>query len=401
MNVEVLECFLYGKHIGRFERRYLTAVEFIYNDDADQELSLSLPREGVRKKYAARNFLANLLPESAGAKVMMQDHSGAASADDFDLLQRVGGDVSGAVQLMPEGQAPEDWGAPPAIARLNSIAGRIRVIKASEVPEAAYDTDWPVRFSLAGVQAKFALANVEGEWFWPDAGTPSTHILKPEARVHAAIERIESTALRLATAVGVVAAQGKVAQFQNQTSFITERFDRLIDGDGIAARLHVEDALQAYGEEVGFKYHLGAEEVIETLQHSGNEEAAYEFIQQLAFNIGVKNADAHGKNYSFMHRVDGHVTLSPLYDAVPMGFFPEYDQGLSMPVGDEEQIVRISAAHWRTLAAETGLDEDRVTRIVSDVAEGILEHVDEITLDRKIRRIFTDDSVAEVFGGYG
>lgn len=379
---EVLECFLNGHHIGRFERQYLTTIQFVYDTDSESTaaqpwVSLSLPRDRPHAKYAARNYLLNLLPETGAAKELLRAQTGARSTDEFELLWHVGGDVAGAIQLMPEGRSPDEWIDPPLIARPNAIAGRIQAIKATEVPTGGLVAgDWPIRFSLAGVQAKFALANVDGEWFWPDAGTPSTHILKPESRAHAGLERLETAALHLAGLAGVAAALAEVAEFNGQTSFMTARFDRAVDTAGLPVRLHAEDALQAHGREVGFKYHLGAEEIIELLRSHGFESVAYDFIQQLAFNTGVKNADAHGKNYSFLHGADGSVALSPLYDVVPMGFFPQYGQALSMPVGNEEQLVRLDTSHWIQLADDTGLDADRVCAIVTETSRGILEHVE-------------------------
>lgn len=72
IDVETLECFLGGKHIGRFERRYLTTIEFVYDTHSDtsdeaQLLSLSLPRDRPHSINAAQNFLSNLLPETDAA----------------------------------------------------------------------------------------------------------------------------------------------------------------------------------------------------------------------------------------------------------------------------------------------------------------------------------------------
>ena len=115
---EVLECFLNGRYIGRFERRYLATVEFAYADSpqsggGEQMVSLSLPRDRPHEKGAARSFLSNLLPETEAAKELLRTQTAARSTDDFDLLRHVGGDVAGAIQLMPEGESPSDWIDPP------------------------------------------------------------------------------------------------------------------------------------------------------------------------------------------------------------------------------------------------------------------------------------------------
>ena len=59
------------------------------------------------------------------------------------------------------------------IASPADIGARIAGIKARPTAS-AFAGDWPLRFSLAGVQAKFALARIGGSWYRPDAQTPST-----------------------------------------------------------------------------------------------------------------------------------------------------------------------------------------------------------------------------------
>lgn len=61
----------------------------------------------------------------------------------------------------------------PLIATTADIGARIAGIKARPTAS-AFAGDWPLRFSLAGVQAKFALARIGGSWYRPDAHTPST-----------------------------------------------------------------------------------------------------------------------------------------------------------------------------------------------------------------------------------
>ena len=171
---EVLECWLHGDHVGRFERQTGRAARLVYDADATRVVSLSLPIDAPAPDGAAEHYLRGLLPEDPVALRDMMRASDAASTDTFELLRQVGGDVAGAVQLTAPGSEPgSDPDHEPLIASTADIGARIAGIKARPTAS-AFAGDWPLRFSLAGVQAKFALARIGGSWYRPDAHTPST-----------------------------------------------------------------------------------------------------------------------------------------------------------------------------------------------------------------------------------
>lgn len=91
----------------------------------------------------------------------------------------------------------------------------------------------------------------------------------------------------------------------------------------------------------------------------------------------VASADAHAKNYSLLLRPDD-ITLSPMYDVVPVGLYPQFDQRLAMRVGGARRAREVTPAHWRKLARTSGLSEDRVTDTVTTLARSLREAVDTI-----------------------
>jgi len=105
------------------------------------------------------------------------------------------------------------------------------------------------------------------------------------------------------------------------------------------------------------------------------EQLAYDFIRQLAFNTLIGNADAHAKNYSIF--LDDAPRITPLYDALPLGTWPQYDQRLSMPIGNARYAAVVTPAHWDYLANRTKLDKDKVLEIVSTIANRLAETLDE------------------------
>ena len=361
---EVLECWLHGDHVGRFERQTGRAARLVYDADATRVVSLSLPIDAPAPDGAAEHYLRGLLPEDPVALRDMMRASGATSTDTFELLRQVGGDVAGAVQLTAPGSEPRsDPDHEPLIATTADIGARIAGIKARPTAS-AFAGDWPLRFSLAGVQAKFALARIGGSWYRPDAQTPSTHIVKPGAARNKHIEALEARAMDLVRRAGFAVPRARVAHFEDQSAYVVERFDRELMPSGFSRRLHVEDLQQALGRDPEGKYLTSPADAIALLRRHDSE-LAYCFVEQLAINTAIGNADAHAKNYSIM--LENEPRLSPLYDLVPLGAYPQYSQLLTMPIGSRRHTGNITLKDWTALAVDCDLEPDHVVNIVSDV----------------------------------
>lgn len=256
----------------------------------------------------------------------------------------------------------------------DDIAGRIAQIKAGGT---AYDNqNIKPRFSLAGAQGKFAYTSFAGGYYWSDEATPSTHILKPEAQRHSGLELIESATLELARRAGLDAPYASQREFSGETAYVVERFDREPGPDGMMGRLHMEDSVQALGRPVEDKYQIHTDDIIELLRReTGDDEAGYAFYRQYVFNSLIGNTDAHGKNYSLM--LDGdRVSVSPLYDALPVGWFDDYQQTLSMPVGYNDQFRTLTSQDWEEAFADSTLDPERLRVMVAETGAAIQEHLD-------------------------
>lgn len=363
-----LEAWLEDRHVGAFVDDG-SRVEFVYDEDTSATVSLSLPREGRAAKSAAGRFLENLLPENPRARRWMAEAYGVDSLDTIDLLTVAGGDVAGGLVLLPANQEPA-IGLPelnPALDR--DIAARIRAVKdnsdAGTVPGAVD------RFSLAGTQGKFTLAKVDGDWYWPNATVPSTHIVKPARIDLPGLEAVEAATLRLAVRTGVPAPPAEILTVSDQTAYIVKRFDRVSsDRSPLAHRVHTEDLAQSLGLTPGSKYDPTAHQIIDLLKvHDTAAHTLQEaFLRQLAFNTLIGNADAHVKNYSLILRPE-RVEFAPLYDAVPVSLYPQYDQQLAVRIAGARYSQAVTAAHWRKFSRSAGLDTDWVMQIVSDVAE--------------------------------
>ena len=370
-----LEAWLDGGHVGQFIIDGDTTY-FRYDTDApDTPISLSLPRTGTATKRAAANFLENLLPDHEHTRVRLAATYGARSTDTVELLEKAGGDIAGGLVLVPEGTEPVSAAAElnPAVDR--DVADRIRSIKHD--PDAWAPRNLPARFSLAGTQGKFAIASVDGDWYWSNASLPSTHIVKPGRPDLRCVEDAEVAALRLARAAGIGAPAANILRVDDQHAFIVERFDRIRDpGVPIPRRLHAEDLAQARGLNPDRKYGVTARQGVESLRPVDTSgKLVRTFLMQLAFNALVGNADAHAKNYSILLQ-QNTISVAPMYDVVPVGLYPSYDQKLAMRIGGARFAAEVTIHHWRKLARTSGLDENEVTDVVVGVATRVLEHND-------------------------
>lgn len=374
---DVLHAWVCGEYVGRFERDSdVENPRFVNSPAADAVLSQSLRPDRQFGRYAPRNFLDALIPERASARESIQRSTRARSTSTWDLLEAIGGDLPGGVVLHSDENGPAREVPFSRLASEALISSRISDIKAGG---SGFEDDHgsAPRFSLAGAQGKFAFAQIGDQLFWSDAASPSTHIVKPESAEHAGLELIEDATLRLARRIGVDAPETQQRTFAGETAFQIVRFDRLIDADGIPHRIHAEDMTQVLGRSLDDKYQVHSDEIVAALRDAtGDDELGYEFYRQYAFNAIIGNADAHGKNYSILYTADG-MRLSPLYDAIPIGLFPDYRQTLAMPVGFMDHFLTVGPKDWVESAKDADLDPDRILSIVQEVSEGIQEHLDD------------------------
>lgn len=363
-----LEAWLEDRHAGAFIDDG-GKIEFVYDENTSAPISLSLPREGRATKSAAGRFLENLLPENPRARRWMAEAYRVDSLDTIDMLTVAGGDVAGGHVLLPANQEPttELPELNPALER--DIAARIRAVKDNSD---AWTVQGAVeRFSLAGTQGKFALAKVDGDWYWSNATVPSTHIVKPARTDLPGLEAVEATTLSLAVRTGVPAPPAEILTASDQTAYIVERFDRASsDRTPLAHRVHTEDLAQSLRLTPDTKYDPTTHQIIDLLKvHDTAAHTLQEaFLRQLAFNTLIGNADAHAKNYSLILRPE-QVEFAPLYDAVPVSLYPQYDQQLAMRIAGVRYSQAVTAAHWRKFSRTAGLDTEWAMQTVADVAE--------------------------------
>jgi serine/threonine-protein kinase HipA len=200
------------------------------NDGARPPISQSLPKRAESfNRRETRPFFAGLLPEESQREAVAQT-LGISKANDFRLLEALGGDVAGALTLWPEG------GTPP---RVQGLADAQPLNDAELIEILDILPKRPMlagreglRLSLAGAQQKLPVVLVNGRVALPQPGQPTTHILKPPIERFSHTTENEAFAMRLAAAVGLAVAPVEPRRIAGRTFLLVERYDRDTGPDG-------------------------------------------------------------------------------------------------------------------------------------------------------------------------
>lgn len=380
-----------GEHVGAWQRMRTGSHRFVYEaswlaSDRVRPLSLSLPITPDRTITGpvVANFFDNLLPDDERIRRRVSARFKVGSTDVFELLQAIGRDCVGAVQLLPPEQPPtgfdrvecEPMDDEAVVRHLRGVAAE-RGLGAGEDPG-------ELRISIAGAQEKTALLKVDDQWCRPLGATPTTHILKlPLGLVGG--RRLDLThsvynewlCAQLLRELGLPTAVTALATFADETVLAVERFDRQwLKGPGTGrrwiARIPQEDFCQVTGMPPHQKYEAqGGPGMAQCLQVLRNSRTAAVDIRhflctQLAFWL-LAATDGHAKNFSIFLLPGGGYRMTPLYDVISVwpviGHGPNriawQEAKLAMAVRSKNvhyELARIQTRHWQGLAQRSGAE---------------------------------------------
>lgn len=384
--IRTLHVWWDGRIVGQLTQNQHGELGFVYaeewlQDSTTPSLSASLPKRiEPFKRRECRPFFGGLLPEEtqrdAVAKVL-----GVSRENDFMLLDRLGGDVAGALQLLAPEESPSviPYGANPlplddeGITRILDTLPR-RPLLAGESG---------LRLSLAGAQAKVPVVLIGNRIALPSPGQPTTHILKPPIPRFPATTENEAFIMRLASASGLDVAHVEARVVRDRTFLLVQRYDRTGTKDGQIRRLHQEDFCQALGVPSETKYASeggpNLKDCFALLRRISARPAVdvLKLLDAVIFNLIAGNADAHGKNFSILYAHDGP-RLAPLYDLLATVAYADISQKFAMKIGKQATLEELDTNSWSVFATDTGLGLPLIRRRILELCHTIQSKTSEV-----------------------
>ena len=364
-----LVVWMNGERVGVWSRGRTGRHRFTYDaswleSEYVRALSLSLPIPVGREVAgdAVVNYFDNLLPENERIRRRLSVRFKTGSTEAFELLQAIGRDCVGAVQLLPPEQEPEgsnhlDFD----VLKEAEVERILEGVTAPAGPLLANEED-NLRISIAGAQEKTALLRVGKKWCQPRRSTPTTHIFKlPLGLVGGrrldlshSVEN-EWLCAQILAELGLPVAHTEMARFGAQKVLVVERFDRRWMGPKRTwiARLPQEDFCQALAVAFENKYEAdGGPGIAQCLRVlAGSENAAHEgrlfLCAQLAFWL-LAATDGHAKNFSLFLLKGDRYRLTPFYDV--LSAWPVIGNGANQVSWQKARLamgVRSKNAHYR------------------------------------------------------
>ncbi|MFM9926032.1 type II toxin-antitoxin system HipA family toxin [Variovorax sp. H27-G14] len=408
-HIPTLAIWANGQRVGTWRIPERGADELRYDDawvssPAGRPLSLSLPLVGgfIHKGAVVQNYFDNLLPDSLPIRERIASRFRTRTTQPFDLLQAIGRDCVGAIQLLGEDDTPA------SVERIEgepmSEAGVEKLLQQTVDPGRFAQASAPedeLRISLAGAQEKTALLWHEGQWVRPHGATPTTHILKlplglvghRKADFSTSVEN-EWLCLNILQEYGIPVPRTAMLQFGAQKVLAVERFDRRLHSSGKWwLRLPQEDFCQALGKPSHLKYEAdggpGMTDLAGVLRSSANAQedlATLLAVQLLFWMLGAP--DGHAKNFSIAWLPMGRYRLTPIYDVMSIwpvegkgpNQFSRHEAKLAMAlIGKSKHypFKTIQRRHFNAMAQKChyGPDaEDIIQRVLADTP-GVIERM--------------------------
>ncbi|NUA29559.1 type II toxin-antitoxin system HipA family toxin [Cupriavidus basilensis] len=336
-HARALSVWANGERVGTWRIPTRGDMELQYDpgwlaSPAGRPLSLSLPfgvDTSPLKGDRVRNYFDNLLPDSDAIRKRLATRFKAATTEAFDLLEAIGRDCVGAVQLLGENEQPAGHDRIEGTPQSDSDIEKLLRQTVSPTGMGAQDDDDDLRISLAGAQEKTALLWHGNQWMKPHGATPTTHILKlplglvgnKRADLSTSVEN-EWLCLTILAAYGLPVAHSEIKTFASQKVLSVQRFDRQMHSSGgWILRLPQEDFCQALGVAPHLKYEAdggpGMRDIAQILRQSTHADEDLEIFltTQILFWM-LAAPDGHAKNFSIRLLPGGRYRMTPLYDVM-------------------------------------------------------------------------------------
>lgn len=305
-----LDVYLYGERIGTLFPAGDNDYRLAYDPELVERvgpgkalLSNSLPaRPEPYSAEATSAYIEGLLPEGPRRGKLGRE-LGIDPDDGYLLLAELGNDCPGAAIFLPEGKVPEPRD-PDSLAWLTEEE-LAEVVKPPPPRLFTEDCEQRMRFALPGLRHKLSLVRDEAgdRWAWPEAGVPSTHVVKPETGEYPEYVANEMFCMTVCRQAGAPVAKATVEEIAGRRCLVSPRYDRFV-GEGLdVRRLHCESFCQALGispfaeEETEEGEAPGWSEVRGLMNAVCRPDDLVNLLTVAFCNYILGNGDAHGRNF--------------------------------------------------------------------------------------------------------
>lgn len=351
-----------------------------------QAISLSLPvGKGSFSAKETASFFSAIIPEGQAREEFARMFH--AEREEFvPYLEHLRDESIGALLFSPDDDAP---GGSPFYERVD--AGFFDEFSARPL-ETAVAVMGQTRLSLSGAMAKVGLyQSVEGTWYYPVGGAPSTHIVKAADGARYPLETVnEALCLGVARRCGFPASEcDLIGAASGEPLLAVRRFDRVFNDDvrligdlPAPARLHQEDFHQASA--APYKYEPTDGSYLSLLASTARRGCVNSFgeaslaVEYTLFDYLVGNCDNHLKNYALLYDETWHACeMAPLYDVVSTVSYPGLYLEMGVSFGGSRRIDDVSHSLVEDAALRCGVPADTVFSALSDLAGRIPGAIEE------------------------
>lgn len=370
---------LHGKIIGylsetkngeitfRFTASYLSMPN---RPVLSQSFEDDLSRTYYGRRHSLPSFFANLIPEHGALRDLIASNLGVDPGDDLALLESVGRDLPGAVEIIrvngEDLPIQDDWEIPTDV---------------EDSEEATKIKEPGLRFSLAGVQMKFSVLrdseritlparNQDGEWIVKLGSARFPFVIQNEYAIMqwAMAAGFDVPECYVQDAQTVSSDLRKYAEFGDHV-FVIRRYDRQA-----GLRIHQEDFAQVTSLQPKLKYdHIKYEQCGGLIKQLLGDEAYYEFIRRLTFVIASGNADAHLKNWSLLYLDSQYPSLAPMYDQVCTVAWPEVRSELALKLAGTKNWFALELRRFESLADRAGAAPTKTAETVQETLAQLVD----------------------------
>jgi serine/threonine-protein kinase HipA len=100
------------------------------------------------------------------------------------------------------------------------------------------------------------------------------------------------------------------------------------------------------------------------------------FVRWIVFNWLCHNADAHGKNISFLFTEEGKTILAPFYDLVCTRNYPQLYRNLAMEIGGEASPGAVEEKHLKKLSEDIQMPFSFIKEVAVESAAKLIENLE-------------------------